>query len=103
MTDRLEATMKAFLSTLFLSLFLSNSVQAVQLPGDARQGQALHAKHCVACHDSGVYTRSNRRVQNVEGLTRQVNTCVKQIGLPFDRTQVDHVVNHLNASYYRFK
>lgn len=95
--------MKNFLSSVCLSLLLGSPVLAAPLSGDPRQGQALHNKHCVACHDSGVYTRSNRRIQNVEGLTRQVDTCIKQIGLPLGSDQADHVVNFLNTTFYRFK
>lgn len=95
--------MKIILSSLLLSLLAGHSVQAAPLPGDPRQGQALHDKHCVACHDSGVYTRSNRRVQDIEKLTRQVNTCIKQIGLPLGNDQASHLVNYLNASFYKFK
>jgi len=89
---------------LLLSLTLAaGSAQAALLPGDAAKGKALHDKQCVACHDSSVYTRANRRVQSPEGLIGQVNGCVRQVGLKLDRDQVNDLVKHLDDSFYKFK
>lgn len=92
-------------STLLLMTFTlaASSVQAALLPGDAAPGKALHDKQCVACHDSSVYTRANRRVQSVEGLIGQVNGCVRQVGLKLDSNQINNLVKHLDESYYKFK
>jgi len=89
---------------LLLSLILAaGSAQAALLPGDAAKGKALHDKQCVACHDTGVYTRTNRRVQSPEGLIGQVNGCVRQVGLKLDRNQINDLVKHLDDSFYKFK
>lgn len=32
------------------------------LPGDAADGKSLHDIYCAGCHDTGVYTRPDRRV-----------------------------------------
>lgn len=81
----------------------AGSAQAALLPGDAAKGKALHDKQCVACHDSSMYTRANRRVKSPEGLIGQVNGCVRQIGLKLDRDQVNDLVKHLDESFYKFK
>lgn len=57
---------------------------------------------CVGCHDSRVYTRSNRRVQNIDALTRQVKMCDSQLGTILFDDQVMDVVNYLNDNYYKF-
>jgi hypothetical protein len=89
---------------LLISLTLgAGSAQAALLPGDAAKGKALHDKQCVACHDSSMYTRANRRVKSPEGLIGQVNGCVRQIGLKLDRDQVNDLVKHLDESFYKFK
>ena len=87
-----------------LSLTLvAGSVQAALLPGDAAKGKAVYDKTCVACHDTSVYTRANRRVQTVEGLIGQVNGCVRQTGAKLDRDQVNDLVKYLDESFYKFK
>ncbi|OGI43809.1 MAG: hypothetical protein A2150_05445 [Candidatus Muproteobacteria bacterium RBG_16_64_11] len=73
------------------------------LPGNAANGKTLHAANCTGCHDSSVYTRRNRQVNNVEGLIGRVNGCNKQLGKNFNRDQINDLVLHLNESYYKFK
>ncbi len=93
---------KATLLLLPLTL-VAGSVHAALLPGDAAKGKALHDKQCVACHDSSVYTRANRRINSPEALIGQVNNCVRQTGLKLDRGQINDLVNHLDESFYKFK
>jgi cytochrome c553 len=89
---------------LLMSLTLgAGSAQAALLPGDAAQGKAVHDKQCVACHDSSVYTRANRRVKSPEGLIGQVNNCVRQTDAKLDRDQVNGLVKYLDESFYKFK
>lgn len=89
---------------LLISLTLdAGSAQAALLPGDAAKGKALHGKQCVACHDTSVYTRANRRIKSPEGLIGQVNNCVRQTGLKLDRDQINDLVKHLDESFYKFK
>ena len=89
---------------LLISLTLgAGSAQAALLPGDAAQGKTVHDEQCVACHDTSVYTRTNRRVQSPEALIGQVNGCVRQTGLKLDRDQINNLVKHLDESYYKFK
>jgi cytochrome c2 len=89
---------------LLLSLTLvAGSAQAALLPGDAAKGKAVHDKTCVACHDTSVYTRANRRIKTVEGLIGQVNGCVRQTGVKLDRDQINDVVKYLDESFYKFK
>jgi len=91
-------------SLLFVALFLAaGSTQAAFLPGDAAKGKAIVDKQCMSCHDSSVYTRSNRRVQSVEGLIGQVNGCVRQTSVKLDREQINDVVKYLDQTYYHFK
>jgi len=72
------------------------------LLGDAKEGQALHAKVCVACHDSSAYTRDNRTVKSVGGLVARVNGCNTQLGLGLPKDKIDDVVKYLNDTYYKF-
>ena len=89
---------------LFVILILTaGGVQAALLPGDAAKGKAVHDKQCSACHDTGVYTRADRRVKSVEGLIGQVNNCVRQTGVKLDRDQINDLVKYLDESFYKFE
>ena len=89
---------------LVLSLTLvASGAQAALLPGDAAKGKAVYDKTCVACHDTSVYTRANRRIKTVEGLIGQVNGCVRQTGAKLDKDQINDVVKYLDESFYKFK
>jgi len=88
---------------LLLSLTLiASSAQAAMLPGDTLKGKTVYDKTCVACHDTSVYTRANRRVKTVEGLIGQVNGCVRQTGAKLNSDQINDVVKYLDEAFYKF-
>jgi hypothetical protein len=93
---------KATLLLLSLTL-IASSAHAALLPGDTLKGKAVYDKTCVACHDTSVYTRANRRVKTVEGLIGQVNGCVRQTGAKLDSDQINDVVKYLDEAFYKFK
>lgn len=77
---------------------------------DIAKGKHLYDDNCVACHidlmggdGSVMHTRPNRRVNDLPGLTRQVNFCKDSLDLQWFDDQVDNVVDYLNTQYYRFK
>ena len=70
---------------------------------DAEHGQKLHEEQCMKCHDSGVYTREDRRVADRDALVKQVKRCELNLGLQWFDTDVNDVVQYLNQSYYKFK
>ena len=69
---------------------------------DLKAGQALHEQHCLSCHDSGVYTRADRRVTSPEGLRKQVQRCELSLGLSWYDEDVDNVAHYLDQTYYKF-
>jgi len=95
--------MKFFFLVFSPLIWWSGMANAALLPGDPANGKALHNKNCTACHDTTVYTRSNRRVRSVEALIGQVQGCVSQTGAKLDREQVNDIVRYLDESFYEFK
>lgn len=70
---------------------------------DASAGAAaLVEEHCVSCHGSEVFTRADRRVQSLAGLTSQVRMCEQNLGLQWFDEDVQAVVALLNREYYHF-
>ena len=70
---------------------------------DAERGQQLHDEHCMKCHDSGVYTRENRRVADQAALVKQVKRCELNLGLRWFDNDINDVAQYLNQSFYKFK
>ncbi len=87
---------------LLLLAWLPATAPAALLPGDAGRGQVLHDRQCTACHDSRVYTRTNRTVKSVEGLIGRVRMCNQQLGNKLDRGQANDIVKYLNEAFYKF-
>jgi len=86
-----------------LILFIAAmSFTALSRAAEVENGGELHAESCIACHDSAMYTRENRRVQNLPGLGTQVRFCKDNLGITWFDDEVDDVVDYLNQSYYHF-
>jgi hypothetical protein len=94
--------------TLFLAALL------VPLPslsaGDPAQGAKLVAeKKCETCHHNqtmgdakAVYLRKDRKVTSLEKLKAQVAACNSQLNLQLFPDEEEHVVAHLDKTYYKF-
>lgn len=92
--------MKHAVCALVALLMPVSSVAA--LPGDAAKGQRLHEASCSGCHDSGVYTRGDRRVRSLDALRRQIEACGHMAKQDFSPAQTRDLLKYLNERYYRF-
>jgi len=72
------------------------------LPGNSINGKRLHDANCTACHDTGVYTRKDRRVQSLDALKRQIQSCNHMAKTHFSAPETQDVVKYLNDQFYRF-
>ena len=70
---------------------------------DVQAGKKLHDQHCMQCHDSGVYTREDRRVNSLDALHKQVRRCDASLGLRWFDQDVESVVKYLNQTWYNFE
>ena len=73
------------------------------LAADIENGKKLQQKHCMSCHDDSMYTRDERRVNNLASLRTQVQRCESTLGLTWFDEEVDDVTTYLNKSFYKFK
>lgn len=76
---------------------------------DPKQGEALHAQSCVACHarlqggdGSAMYTREERLVHNRRELLQRVATCNAMVKTGWFPEEEAAVAAWLNQRYYRF-
>ncbi len=72
-------------------------------------GMELHNESCIACHANmrngdanSLYTRSNRRVKNLDSLQAQVRRCETNLELKWFDEDVQSVTEYLNANFYKF-
>lgn len=78
--------------------------------GDAKAGQALHAKQCAGCHvgmfggdGSKIYTRAERRIKSASSLAQQITTCNANLGNKLFPEDEADLGAYLNKTFYRFK
>jgi len=89
-----------------LSGLLLAASQAQAIPfekGDPKAGKALHDKTCVACHDSKMYTRANRKVKTAAQLAGRVSGCNANTGAGWFPEDELNVNAYLNQQFYKFK
>ena len=76
--------------------------------GDPKQGAAMTAKDCNACHVRrfgdvpSAYTRLDRRVNTPEQLKAQIAYCNSQLGTAYFPDEEEHIAAYLNLEYYKF-
>lgn len=76
--------------------------QSVVAPTAAVSGKAVHDANCISCHDSGKYTRPDRKVQDFAMLTAQVRRCDANLGKPMSDAEMTSVIQYLNDEFYHF-
>lgn len=82
-------------------LVLATGAQAA-LPGDAAEGKRLHDANCMACHDTGVYTRKDRKMRSVDAVRQHMQSCSHMAKLSLSAAQEQHLLKFLNEQFYRF-
>ena len=87
---------------------LLSAASTILLSGAAQATEDFHAKefhqsNCTGCHDSKVYTRSNRRVDSLPRLESQVRMCDANLGKKLFDDDILSLTRYLNDNYYHFK
>lgn len=86
-----------FLITALLILMCSTYATA-----DVSIGKELHDEHCLKCHDTGMYSRKNHFVKNMEGLKKQIKRCQLSVGAQWFDEEAADVADYLNTEFYKF-
>lgn len=79
---------------LSLSLFPVNA--------HAVDGKQVYHKNCSGCHGTEVFTRPDRRVKNLAGLTSRVRQCSLATEVKWFDEEINAVTDYLNKSFYKF-
>jgi mono/diheme cytochrome c family protein len=89
---------------LLISILLSVALpMQPALPGDGAQGKKLHDANCAGCHDTGVYTRPNRKIKSLAALNEQLAACSHAGPVTLTDDEQESVVRYLNEQFYKFK
>ena len=64
--------------------------------------ESFHQQKCTGCHDTSVYTRSNRRVNSLPRLESQVRMCDANLGIKLFDDDLHALVDYLDKNYYKF-
>ena len=72
------------------------------LPGDSAEGERLVVANCMSCHDTGVFTRADHKIQSLDALKRQLAACGHGAKVDFSTTQTDSIVKYLDERFYHF-
>ena len=75
---------------------------AAPLQASDFDAEHFHQQNCMGCHDTGVYTRSNRRVQTLPALEKQVRMCDANLGTKLFDDDVKALVRYMNTTWYQF-
>jgi len=95
---------KLFIPVITGLLLISPLVGAVPFEkGDPKAGKTLHDKTCVACHDSKMYTRADRKVKTAAQLAGRVSGCNANTGAGWFPEDELNVSAYLNQQFYKFK
>ena len=89
---------------LLINVATAALLTAVAMPALAADFDAAsyHENNCTRCHNSGVYTRENRRVRSYEMLENQVARCDSMLETHLFPDDMAQLVDHLNDTYYGF-
>jgi cytochrome c553 len=85
-----------------LLLALVAPTPAPAFAANIEHGKTLVEQHCTRCHDTGVYSRPDRRVGSPEALKNQVKRCELSQSLQWSQPNIDDVVAYLDAAFYKF-
>ena len=65
-------------------------------------GKAIHEKACTRCHNSAVYTRTDRKITSLDALEKRVRGCNANTGANLFPQELKAVTQFLNGAYYKF-
>jgi len=90
--------MKFKFSILLLTIIFTSVTSAV----DTVEGKDMYQEDCTKCHDSSVFTRKDRKVNNLESLQKQVHRCVTSQGYSWFDEDEENVTAYLSNAFYKF-
>ncbi len=92
-----------FRNILITLLFTLGVFNNISFAADLEEGQSMYDEDCTKCHDSSVFTRKDRKINDIEALKKQVHRCVATQGYSWFDEDEENVVAYLSETFYKFK
>jgi cytochrome c553 len=89
-------------SVIAVAIFLSMSAFPAFSASPVAEGKALFEQACTRCHGTAIFNRSDRKVNSLASLRRQVARCAKAAQTSWNKEQKSAVVTYLNSKFYHF-
>jgi hypothetical protein len=70
---------------------------------DSADGSFLHDANCLGCHDTGIYTRKDRRIRSLDALKGQLANCSHMANQQFSAIEMQNIIKYLNDQFYQFR
>ncbi len=93
--------MQKFIKIILFAFILVLGIQT-SVSADASDAAVNIQNKCTRCHDSGVYTRADRKISSLAALGKQVRICNIMTEANWFDDEIDEVVEYLNSAYYKF-
>lgn len=81
----------------------SLALALITSPLQADQGKKLYEEKCTRCHNSELFTREDRSVNNMEVLKTRVKVCSIAAEAKWGDEKISVVVDYLNKNFYKFE
>ncbi len=86
----------------FNVILLSIVFTSITYAADTEEGKDMYEEDCTKCHDSSVFTRKDRKVNDLESLKTQVHRCVTSQGYSWFEEDEENVTAYLSEAFYKF-
>ena len=90
--------MKGILCVSLLILLMPSVACAAALPGDSAEGKRLHDANCMGCHDTGIYTRKDRR-SVLDALQKRLGDCSHIAKKEFSAIETQNIIKYRTISF----
>ncbi len=85
-----------------LTILLTQSAYAAELPGDSAAGKRLADADCMRCHNTEVYSSKDRKVRSIGALKEQLNNCSHAAEKSYSAIETQDIIKYLNDNFYHF-
>ena len=85
-----------------LALVVAFCTFSSSFAADLEEGQSLYEADCTSCHDSKVFTRKDRKINDLAALKKQVHRCVAASEASWFEEDEENAVAYISETFYKF-
>ena len=85
-----------------LALVVAFCTFSSSFAADLEEGQSLYEADCTSCHNSKVFTRKDRKINDLAALKKKVHRCVVVTEASWFEEDEENAVAYINDAFYKF-